>query len=70
MQLGLLSALVWLPIATGVLVLILGDRRIVAGKWIALIGSLFFVALFIGSVVLDSKEYHMNYSPPIRAGTP
>ena len=37
---------------------------------IALIGSLFFVALFIGSVVLNSKEYHMNYSPPIRAGTP
>ena len=37
---------------------------------IALIGSLFFVALFIGSVVLDAKEYHVNYTPPIRAGTP
>ena len=40
MQFGFLSALVWLPIATGVLILVLGDQRIVAGKWVALIGSL------------------------------
>jgi NADH-quinone oxidoreductase subunit M len=37
---GLLSALVWLPIAAGVLVLLLGDRRIATGRWVALIGSL------------------------------
>ncbi len=43
--LGLLSALVWLPIATGVLVLFLGDRRIVTGRWVALIGSLITVVI-------------------------
>jgi NADH-quinone oxidoreductase subunit M len=35
----LLSLLVWLPIAAGVLVLLLGERNIVAGRWIALIAT-------------------------------
>ncbi len=35
---------------------------------IVLIAALFFVALFIGSVVLDSREYSVNYDPPARAG--
>jgi NADH-quinone oxidoreductase subunit M len=43
--LGLLSALVWLPIATGALVVIMGDKRIEAGRWVALIGSLLTVVL-------------------------
>jgi cytochrome c oxidase subunit IV len=30
-----------------------------------LISALFFVALFIGVVVLDAKEYYINYQPPI-----
>ncbi|MBX5460162.1 MAG: NADH-quinone oxidoreductase subunit M [Steroidobacteraceae bacterium] len=42
---GLLSALVWLPIAAGVIVLLLGDRRIVTGRWVALIGSLITLVL-------------------------
>jgi NADH-quinone oxidoreductase subunit M len=37
---GLLSILIWLPIAVGVLILLLGDRNIVAGRWLALLGSL------------------------------
>ena len=37
---GLLSILVWLPIAAGVLVLLMGDRRIAAGRWVALAASL------------------------------
>ena len=37
---GLLSILIWLPIAVGVLVLLLGDRNIVTGRWLALLGSL------------------------------
>jgi NADH-quinone oxidoreductase subunit M len=41
----LLSALVWLPIVTGVLVLLLGEQRIVLGRWVALIGSLITVVL-------------------------
>jgi cytochrome c oxidase subunit 4 len=36
---------------------------------IILITSLFFVALFVGSVVLDSREYKVNYNPPVRSGT-
>ncbi len=34
---------------------------------IVLIAAMFFVALFIGSVVLDSREYNVNYEPPARA---
>ncbi len=37
---GLLSILIWLPIAAGVAVLLLGDRLIVAGRWLALLASL------------------------------
>jgi NADH-quinone oxidoreductase subunit M len=37
---NILSWLVWLPIAAGVLVLLLGDRRIAAGRWVALAASL------------------------------
>src|SRR5580658_4479809 len=36
----LLSILIWLPILAGVLVLALGDRHIVAGRWLALSASL------------------------------
>jgi cytochrome c oxidase subunit 4 len=31
---------------------------------ICLIAALFFVAIFIGIAVLDSKEYRPNYDPP------
>ena len=34
---GLLSILIWLPIAAGVLIVLLGDRNIVAGRWLALL---------------------------------
>jgi cytochrome c oxidase subunit IV len=37
---------------------------------IVLIASLFFVALFVGSVILDAKEYRINYSPPVSNTTP
>jgi len=36
MGFGLLSLLTWLPIAGGLVVLILGDRAITAGRWVAL----------------------------------
>jgi NADH-quinone oxidoreductase subunit M len=36
MGFGLLSLLTWLPIAGGLLVLLLGDRAISAGRWVAL----------------------------------
>jgi NADH-quinone oxidoreductase subunit M len=37
---GLLSLLIWLPIATGVVMLLLGERRVVPARWLALAGSL------------------------------
>ncbi len=36
MGFGLLSLLTWLPIAGGLVVLVLGDRGIRAGRWVAL----------------------------------
>jgi len=38
--LHLLSVLIWLPVASGILVLLLGDRSIVLGRWVALAASL------------------------------
>ncbi len=43
----LLSWLVWLPIAAGVIVLLLGDRRIVIARWVALAASLATLALCV-----------------------
>jgi NADH-quinone oxidoreductase subunit M len=37
---GLLSVLIWLPILTGLVVLVLGERSIVIGRWVALFGAL------------------------------
>ncbi len=37
---GLLSLLIWLPIAAGILILLLGERSIAAGRWVALLGAL------------------------------
>jgi len=42
---GLLSLLIWLPILAGVLILLLGERGIVAGRWLALAASLATLAL-------------------------
>src|SRR6266850_328311 len=36
---GFLSVLIWLPIAAGIVVLLLGDRNIGAGRWVALVAS-------------------------------
>jgi NADH-quinone oxidoreductase subunit M len=37
---GLLSILIWLPIAAGLIVLALGDRNIAAGRWVSLLASI------------------------------
>ena len=36
---GLLSVLIWLPIGAGVVVLLLGERNIVAAKWLSLLAA-------------------------------
>ena len=43
----LLSLLIWLPIAAGIVVLLLGERNIVAGRWISLIATLATLALCV-----------------------
>ena len=37
---ALLSVLIWLPISAGVLILLLGERNIIIGRWLALAASL------------------------------
>jgi NADH-quinone oxidoreductase subunit M len=44
---ALLSILIWLPIGAGVLVLLLGERRIVAGRWLALGAALATLVLSV-----------------------
>ena len=50
MNFGLLSLLIWLPIAAGLVCLVMGSNRIAAVRWVALIASLLtFVAwLWLG----------------------
>jgi NADH-quinone oxidoreductase subunit M len=43
----LLSLLIWLPIAAGIVVLLLGERNIVAGRWISLLATLATLALCV-----------------------
>jgi NADH-quinone oxidoreductase subunit M len=49
MNFGLLSLLIWLPIAAGVVCLIMGSNRIAAVRWVALIASL---VTFVASLPL------------------
>src|SRR5580693_2549740 len=44
---NLLSILIWLPVAVGVAVMLLGDCNIVAGRWVALVGSLVTLVLAV-----------------------
>ena len=59
----ILSLLTWLPIAGGLLVLLFGDKRIQAGRWLALLTSL---AVFVASIplythfVADSFDYQFR----------
>ncbi|TLY73510.1 MAG: NADH-quinone oxidoreductase subunit M [Gammaproteobacteria bacterium] len=44
---GLLSMLIWLPVGAGLGVLVLGERNILAGRWLALLASLATLALTV-----------------------
>ena len=46
-SIGLLSAVIWLPIVGGVLALLCGERHVPAGRWIALLTSLLTLAICI-----------------------
>jgi NADH-quinone oxidoreductase subunit M len=45
MHAHLLSVLIWLPIAAGIVVLLLGERNIAAGRWLALAGAVATLAV-------------------------
>ncbi len=60
---AVLSILIWLPIAAGVLVLVLGDQRIDAGRWLSLIASV--VTLIISLPLLaqfDTSTAAMQFT--------
>ncbi len=74
---GLLSLLVWLPIGAGILVLLLGERNIVAGRWVALAATILTLILTLPLIAgfdtttanfqfLESvpwvPRFHANYS--------
>ncbi len=44
---GLLSILIWLPVGAGLLILALGERNIVAGRWLALTAAVATLALTV-----------------------
>src|SRR4029078_12018528 len=44
---SLLSVLIWLPIVGGILVLLLGDKRLPAARWVALLAALATLALCV-----------------------
>jgi NADH-quinone oxidoreductase subunit M len=50
MHAHLISVLIWLPIAAGVVVLLLGDRNIVVGRWLALAASVATLAVSLPMV--------------------
>jgi NADH-quinone oxidoreductase subunit M len=44
---GLLSIIIWLPVGAGLLILALGERNIVAGRWLALTAAVATLALTV-----------------------
>ena len=63
MNFGLLSLLIWLPIAAGVVCLIMGSNRIAAVRWVALIASLLtFVASLPLITGFDSGTFAFQFA--------
>ena len=64
---ALLSVLVWLPITAGIAVLLLGERNIVIGRWLALAASLATLALAVPFTITPSIS---TWSPPFQKPMP
>jgi NADH-quinone oxidoreductase subunit M len=63
MNFGLLSLLIWLPIAAGVVCLVMGSNRIAAVRWVALIASLLtFVASLALITGFDSSTFAFQFA--------
>src|SRR5215469_18776702 len=59
----LLSILIWLPIGTGVLILLLGDRHIAVGRALALFGSLATLLLAVPLwMYFDSATANLQFN--------
>ena len=74
MQTTLLSLLIWLPIVGGVLVLALGDKRLAAARWLALVTSLVTLVLcvplytgFDGSTAAFQFQQNLPWIPAFNA---
>src|SRR6202050_153881 len=71
---GLLSLLIWLPILAGIVILALGDRHIVTGRWLALVAACITLCLAVplwthfdsASAALQFKE-SLPWIPHFRA---
>jgi NADH-quinone oxidoreductase subunit M len=63
---GSLSVLIWLPIVAGILVLLLGEKNVTAGRWLALIASV--VTLIVSLPLLahfDSSTAAMQFTEKV-----
>jgi NADH-quinone oxidoreductase subunit M len=58
-HIGLLSVVIWLPIAGGLLTLVCGDRQAQAGRWVALLTSLGTLAFCV--------PLYLNFNPQTAA---
>ena len=60
---AVLSILIWLPIAAGVLVLFLGDKRIAAARWLSLIASVLTLLISLPLLVqFDTTTAAMQFT--------
>src|SRR5262249_52286317 len=58
--------LIWLPIAAGVVILLLGDRNIVIGRWLALAASLATLALAVPLWAhFDTTTANLQFPQPL-----
>jgi len=63
MNFGLLSLLIWLPIAAGVVCLIMGSNRIATVRWVALIASLLTFVVSLPLITgFDSSTFAFQFA--------
>jgi NADH-quinone oxidoreductase subunit M len=63
---SLLSVLIWLPIGAGVLVLLLGERNVVAGRWIALAATILTLILSLPLIAnFDTTTANLQFAETV-----
>jgi NADH-quinone oxidoreductase subunit M len=62
----LLSVLIWLPIGAGVLVLLLGERNVVAGRWLALAATILTLILSLPLIAnFDTTTANLQFAESV-----